>query len=264
MDKISLPKNTNHGNISRRIFSDSLAALGAGLTVAPMITTVDVAVTCAQSGKQKMFAAFGEQMRNIFLRPHKFFLDKPFLWIFSVYTMTYFSNNNIDSFCKLYNVSDVIPKLIGVTSVNMSMSILKDAALARYFGTKKPSKVPAISYFLWLIRDTMSIAAAFIFPSRVAKILTNKRKMNPAKAEKRSQFACPILFQVVFLPLHLLGLDFYNNTKSLLSSRFQRIFKVYPGALPLRFFRMGSAFGIGGLNNKSLRARLSAKFDRKN
>ena len=250
-------------DIKTRLFCDTAAAFGAGFTVAPMITPVDVAVTSSQSGKQKIVPAFLEQVRTMFLRPQKFFLDKPYLWIFSVYTFTYTANNCIDSLCKIYGYNDVVPKLVGVTAVNMTLSILKDAALARYFGTKPPGKVPTISYFIWLVRDALSMAAAFIIPSRVSKLVEKKYNMEKPKAEKTSQFLTPILFQTVLLPVHLIGLDYYNVDKSSMASRLKRIFKVYPGALPLRFFRMGSAYGIGGVNNKSFRNKFISKYEGK-
>lgn len=256
-EKINIP-------IARRLACDTASGLAAAFTVAPMITPVDVAVTSSQSGKQKLLAAFFGQIKLMFLKPHKFFFDKPYLWIYFVYSSTYIANNCIDSVCKINHVNDVIPKLIGVTSVNMFLSILKDAVLAKYFGTKKPGRVPNISYFLWLIRDTFSISAAFIIPSRLAKLMQQKYDVKKEKAEKSSQFLCPILFQTVFLPFHLIGLDFYNVEKSAFSQRLRRIFKVYPGALPLRFFRMGSAFGVGGVNNKSFRNKIISKYEGKN
>jgi hypothetical protein len=50
-----------------------------------------------------------------------------------VYGPTYVAANTIDNACKHYQRSDVLPKLFGVTLVNMVMSILKDKAFAVYF-----------------------------------------------------------------------------------------------------------------------------------
>lgn len=249
--------------VKQRMINDTLAAIGAGLLVSPMITPVDVAVTSAQSGKQNIASAFTDQVKRMVLTPHKFFTDKPFLWIFGVYAPTYIANNTIDSLCKIYHVNDVVPKLVGITAINMMMSLLKDAALAKYFGTKPPSKVPPLSYVTWLIRDVLSMAAAFIIPQRFAKVLQKKQNLPIEKAEKRSQFMCPILLQTVFLPIHLLGLDYYNYNQSSNGDRIKRIFKTYPGALPLRFFRMGSAYGVGGVNNKRFRNYLHSKSEGK-
>ena len=252
-------------DLKQRMLNDTIAGIGAGFIVAPLITPVDVAVTAKQSGLfPNIFAAFMNQFKKMILTPHVFFLDKPYLWIFTVYSSTYIANNTIDSLCKIYKVNDVVPKLVGCTAINMFMSILKDAALARYFGSKPPGKVPNISYALWLIRDGMSMAAAFIIPERVAREIYSRNDSSFEKAQKQSQFLCPMIFQIFFLPLHLIGLDFYNIEKSTLRARIGRISKTYSPALPLRFFRMGSAFGIGGVKNKKLRDFIISKYEGKN
>lgn len=251
-------------NVSRRLGCDVLSAFTAGLCVAPLITPVDIAVTSAQSGKQKLFVAFSQQLKIMIVTPHKFLTDKPFLWIYAVYALTYAANNTIDSLCKIYHVNDVIPKLIGVTATNMTISILKDSALARYFGTKAPGRVPLASYVAWLFRDTLTIASAFIIPQRLALILQKKNDMKKERSEKVAQFSSPIMLQTVFLPIHLIGLDFYNVEKSSFSERLARIFKVYPTALPLRFFRMGAAYGIGGVGNKKFRNSIISTFEGEN
>ena len=145
----------------------------------------------------------------------------------------------------------------------MITSILKDAAFARYFGTKAASNIPLASYLLWLVRDTMSISAAFLFPSRVSAYYQKKKNTPKSVADTTAQFAVPVGMQVFLLPLHLLGLDIYNNNKSLASDRAKRVFKTYPQALPFRFVRMAGAFGIGGVNNKSFRNSLIGHYEGK-
>ena len=126
-------------NIANRLMCDTIAAFGSGFIVAPLITPVDVSVTSVQSGKSTMTQALVGQMKQMFLSPHRFLTDKPFLWIFGVYAFTYTANNCIDSICKINHMNDLVPKLVGVTAVNMAMSIAKDAAFAKYFGTKARS-----------------------------------------------------------------------------------------------------------------------------
>ena len=251
-------------NVAQRLGCDVVCALTAGLCVAPLITPVDIAVTSAQSGKQKLFPAFYQQLKIMVVTPHKFLTDKPFLWLYAVYSLTYTANNTIDSICKIYKINDVIPKLVGVTAINMTISILKDSALARYFGTKAPGKVPMASYISWLLRDSLTMASAFIIPQRFALVLQKKNNMKKEKSEKVAQFSSPILLQTVLLPIHLIGLDLYNVEKSSFADRLSRIFKVYPTALPLRFFRMGIAYGIGGVGNKSFRNSIISKFEGEN
>jgi hypothetical protein len=250
-------------NIKRRLQNDTISAICSGLLVTPMLTPVDVAVVQAQSGAAKIFPAFLGQLRKMFLTPHKYVIDKPFLWVFGVYGPTYIMNNTIDSLCKIYNIDDVIPKLTGITAVNMTMSILKDAALAKYFGTKAVGRVPLNSYIIWLIRDILAMASAFIIPQRLAKVIERRQKLPYEKSFQIAQVSLPIVLQTVFLPIHLAGLDTYNHITSKFNDRVKRIFKVYPGALPLRCWRMGSAYGIGVVNNRKFRNYFNTKAEGK-
>ena len=251
--------NKKNINITTRLINDSIAGLGAALTVSPIMKIVDVSVTRGQSGKSSMFSSALELTKNLFTSPHKFIFSKYFAWIFNVYGCTYIANNTIDSICKIYHINDVVPKLVGVTAVNMITSISKDAAYARYFGTKAPGKVPTSSLFIWFIRDVLSIAAAFIIPERLSKYMQNYKNYEKNSADRIAQFASPVGLQVIFTPIHLLGLDLYNYNESNKSDRAKRIAKNYPKALPLRFVRMAGAYGIGGLNNKSFRNYLHSR-----
>ena len=251
-------------SLTTRLLLDTTSAFTAAFCVTPIIAHVDVAVTATQSGKSKMSQAFLEQIRQIALTPHKYVTSKPFLWIFTVYSTTYTANNCIDSLCKIYHFNDVIPKLIGITAINMYTSILKDSAFAKIFGTKPPSKVPLTSLGIWALRDVVSMAAAFILPQRLAKYISERNKTPLSKAEKQAQFASPMLMQFLILPVHLIGLDFYNVDKSNFMSRLKRIIPTYPKALPLRFYRMGGAYGVGGVNNKKFRNYLISKYEGKN
>ena len=98
-------------------------------------------------------------------QPLKFFSSRQFLWIFAVYGPTYVAANTIDSLCKIYRTDDIMPKLVGVTFVNMVMSILKDRAYAWYFASKPSTRpVGMISLSIWFLRDVATIGGAFIVP----------------------------------------------------------------------------------------------------
>lgn len=186
-------------------------------------------------------------------------MDLLCLW----YGSTYIANNTIDSLCKIYHLNDVVMKLVFVTAVNMTTSIMKDAAFAKYFGTKPPTKIPFISYCIWFVRDMLSIASAFVLPERFSSFLQNRQNMSKNKADVSAQFSVPIGMQVVLLPIHLLGLDIYNNNVSIASDRAKRILKNYFPSLPLRFIRMAAAYGIGGVTNKNLRNKFISHYEGK-
>ena len=250
-------------NIGRRLLLESVAGLGAAFTVTPIIKIVDISVTTGQSGKAPIWTTAFNFCKTMVFKPHQFVTSKYFGWIYLVYSSTYISNNCIDSICKIFHISDFFPKLFGVTAVNMVTSIMKDAAFAKYFGTKAPSNIPLASYLIWFVRDMLSIAAAFLIPARVSAYYQKNKGTPKNKADNVAQFAVPMGMQVFLLPVHLLGLDIYNNNKSPTIDRAKRILKNYPQALPLRFVRMASAYGIGGVNNKSFRNSLMTHYEGK-
>lgn len=250
-------------NIQRRLINDSISGAGAALIVTPIMKIVDFSVTAGASGKQTMYSAAWDLTKQLFTAPQKFVFNKFFAWIFTVYGSTYIANNTIDSLCKIYHVNDIIPKLTGVTAVNMFTSILKDAAFARLLGTKPPGKIPLNSYIIWFIRDVLAIGAAFIVPERLSRWMQANKGYEKNSADKIAQFASPVGLQTFFTPIHLLGFDFYNNTESTGKERAIRVAKKYPQALPLRYVRMAGAYGIGGVNNKSFRNILHGKAEGK-
>ena len=68
------------------------------------------------------------------------------------------------------------------------MSILKDRAFAKLFGTIPPSNVPLGSYLSWASRDVLTVLAAFILPPVVSKIVINKYGIEKNRAEASAQF----------------------------------------------------------------------------
>lgn len=236
----------------RRVALDFVAGIGAAGAVSPIIATVDKAVVENAAGKLSLTASVRNSLKSIFTRPGKYFKAFEFRWIWLVYGSTYIANNSVDSLCKLTHTNDVAPKLVFVTLVNMLMSILKDKAFAKNFGTSGQEKVKPVSIFIWMIRDVITMAAAFVIPSRVAKIF-EKQGLSNSASQNLAQFLCPITFQLFLTPIHLLGLDFYNFPGQSLIQRGSRIARLYPSSTLIRMMRMGSAYGIGGVSNRKLR-----------
>lgn len=254
------PRSWNFHTVMRRVSLDCAAGVLAAFTVAPIILAVDKAVVEKSSGKSTISKSVLNSVKFLVSSPIKFVRGKEFLWIFAVYGSTYMCANTIDSLCKITSTNDVVPKLIGVTAVNMTASILKDRAFAYYFGKSGVGKVSKASMLVWFVRDVLTIAGAFILPSRVAKIL-EERGTKSGIAEKTSQFICPVGFQLILTPVHLLGYDIYNYPAKKLSERGAGILKMYPSTTAIRMVRMGGAYGIGGVNNKSFRHQFISAFE---
>lgn len=76
-----------------------------------------------------------------------------------------------------------------------------------------------------------------------------------------AQFLAPAGMQLFSTPLHLLGLDLYNRpgrTGIGWKDRMQRIGRDWMGSSAARMARIIPAFGIGGVVNTKVRARLMA------
>jgi hypothetical protein len=249
--------------IARRVALDWGAGIIAAFTASPIIMAVDKAVVEGTSGSKGVFQSFFGTLKHAVRNPLVFLRSREFLWIFAVYGSTYMAANSIDSVCKITQTNDVIPKLIGVTAVNMTASILKDRAFAYYFGKKVTNRVGLISYAFWLLRDVMTMAAAFVIPSRASKYMQENHGMEKSAADKVSLVSFPMIFQLFLSPIHMLGYDFYNFKDRAFKERVDFLKPKYISTVGIRMLRMGAAYGIGGVNNRSLRDKFVTHFEGK-
>lgn len=113
---------------------DSIAGLVSAILVSPIMYSIDKAVIEKTDRNLPINKSVANTLKKMVGNPLKFFTNKKYLWIVAVYGPTYIAANSIDSLCKIYKTNDLMPKLFGVTAVNMLMSILKDRAYAVYFG----------------------------------------------------------------------------------------------------------------------------------
>lgn len=222
------------------------------------MATVDKAVVENAAGKSSLSSSVARTAKEIALNPLVYLSSFEFRWVLMVYGSTYMANNAVESICKMNHANDTLPKLVGVTLVNMIASISKDKAFALRFGASSKEPMRPISILVWVVRDVLTISGAFVFPSRVAKVLETQG-IDGHLARNLSQLLCPIAFQTFLTPIHLLGLDYYNNPGDLFSLRIARIARLYPFTTFIRMIRMGSAYGIGGVSNSNLRQFFHSK-----
>jgi hypothetical protein len=85
--------------------------------------------------------------------------------------------------------------------------------------------------------------------------------MSRGKADFAAQMVCPAAVQFLSTPLHLLGLDLYNNPHHTVGEKLAFVSRQYWAAVGARIGRIGPAFGIGGVSNtafrKSMRRQLA-------
>ena len=152
---------------------DCIAGFLAAFSVSPVMYSIDKAVIEKTDTGKSLTKSLASTLKTIKQNPLKFLMSKQYHWILAVYGPTYMAANVIDSTCKINKINDLFPKLIGVTLVNMVMSILKDRAFAVYFqsGNKKSGKVGLASLLVWFVRDCLTIGSGFVIPAIVANSL---------------------------------------------------------------------------------------------
>ncbi len=251
--------------IARRIGLDCLSGILAAFTAAPIIMAVDKAVVQSTADASiSILSSLKSTMTQFIRNPIQFVNTREFRWIFFVYGSTYMAANSVDSLCKIYQIDDVLPKLFGVTAINMTASVLKDRAYAQYFGNSsaKPSPVGAIPLLIWFFRDILTVANAFILPDRMSGALVKTKLVdNEASAKKITTFTFPVISQFALTPLHLLGYDIYNRAGKVVADRIAYLKPKYLPSVGVRMIRMGAAYGIGGVNNRGFRDYFISRFE---
>ncbi len=75
---------------------------------------------------------------------------------------------------------------------------------------------------------------------------------------RAAQVTFPLAVQLITTPVHLLGLDFYNEQNSTLGARMARVRKAWIGSAGIRMIRMFAPWSLGLLINRDLRDWLIA------
>ena len=176
--------------------------------------------------------------------------------IWGLYTGTYVTANVINTTYEYRGEDSGWARFLGTTAVNMTLCIAKDREFTRMFGTTRPKPLPNLTYLLFTVRDAGTIAASFNFPAPASRWLQHNMSMSKPKADFAAQMACPALVQVLSTPLHLLGLDLYNNPHHSVKQKVAFVSSQYLQALGARVGRIGPAFGIGGVSNTAFRKQL--------
>jgi hypothetical protein len=239
---------------------EAAAGIISALTVAPAVSIVDKAIVSNASGRQALVPGLYEGIKTLVARPVFFFRQPSFLLIWGVYSGTYVAANTIDASCERANESAVIPKFVGSSAANVTLSVAKDLAFVRLFGTGAPRPVPAISYGLFATRDVATVLASFTMPEMVSREMQSTLGTSKAYSDTAAQLFTPCSMQLLSCPLHLLGLDLYNRPNASSADRLAFIKREYLKTAFARIARIFPAFGIGGVVNKNIRADLKQRF----
>lgn len=233
-----------------------LTGIISGATVAPLISVVDKAIFSNASGKATFMDSFRESARLVATKPLQFLRGPSVLWIWAVYGATYVASNCADRYAKTRNLPVASTVLAATSSTNIGMSVIKDRAFSRMYGTTAPRPIPFTSLACYGTRDFITVAASFTLVSPIARVLESELGWERSHALLVSQLFCPILAQLTNTPIFLYGMDLYNKPEATSAQRTQFIKAQYWNTFMLRIARIGPAFSIGGVINRFLRSTL--------
>lgn len=227
--------------------------------IAPAISIVDKAIVSNASGLEKLVPSLINGVKTLFTKPAYFFKQPSFLFIWGVYSGTYIVANSIEALCERTNRSSFYPKFVGSSVANVTLSVLKDRAFARMFGTGEVKPMKMKSMGLFATRDSMTILASFSLPGLISVRMQQDMNMGKVQADTLAQLVTPVSMQILSTPLHLLGLDIYNRANATNEERKVFIQREYFKTMLARMARIFPAFGIGGVVNKYVRKEGNAK-----
>jgi hypothetical protein len=241
------------------------------------------------SGKRSLGDSMKHSLRTLLLRPHTFFFSKPFALIFvclsialargvlkltecqTLYTGTYLTANTIDTASSTIRrtppatTTHGTAKFAATSLANLSLCLWKDTHFTRLFSPVAARPLPAPTYLLFTLRDSLTIFASFNVPPILAPKLPMHllpEFMRGLRQESVAQFLAPAAVQVLSTPMHLLGLDFYNrNGTTTMADRWKVVRKAWAISVVARWGRIIPAFGIGGVVNANVRRNLMSKLE---
>lgn len=163
------PKSTKPP-LAKLLAGDVICAFISSVCLSPFVATIDKAII-QYVGGASMLASVKSSAMEIFLQPLRYARRPEFLYVLGVYVATYTAANAISTICEHHGWQDSMPKLIGVSGVNMAACLWKDAALACLFGTQCVTSPPLEMYCLFAVRDALTVASSFTIPPIISSHL---------------------------------------------------------------------------------------------
>jgi hypothetical protein len=225
--------------------------------------SLDISVVTEKSAdsSKSVFKAALSNVASLFKKPGVFLSKPTFRFVCLVYSSTYITANTVMTMCEFAKKDPTFYKLTLTTSVNMTLGILKDRYFAQIFSGRPPEPFPIPSWGLFVLRDSMTMAAGFTLPSVVSSHLQLNNVFSSKKvSDTVAQITVPMIAQIFLTPIHLLALDLYMEKKSTNAERLKRIVGNAPETIAIRMGRVLFAYGIAGVFNTGLRTKLRGMF----
>ena len=150
-------------------------------------------------------------------------------------------------------------KFLCTSSTNLTVSLWKDSHFTKLFSTAAPRPIPLPTYALFLVRDSLTIFASFNVPPVLAKHIPDHLLpgfLKNINKESIAQWVSPACIQFFSTPMHLLGLNMYNNRRIAFQERLSIVRRAYLMSTMARIARIVPAFGVGGVLNTSFRRNM--------
>lgn len=224
------------------------------------------------SGRNTLPRSLKSSFQQLLLRPHTMLFSKPVALIFMLYGGTYWTANTLDTATSTLrdkpatHVTTGTMKFAASSAANVGLCVYKDQVYVKMFGPGGPPRpVPLPSYFLFTLRDCLTIFASFNVPPLLGPVLNERlstefqKKVSGATV---AQFMAPAAVQLFSTPLHLLGLDIYNRPATNGVSwrdRWTQVRKNWMISTAARICRIVPAFGLGSTVNMKVRRNLMEK-----
>lgn len=234
---------------------DCLPAATAGLMVTPVVCAVDKATVENTAGRSTLVESMRHSVSAFSRSPVAFYRQPAARYIMGVYGGTYAVNNLFTSYEEAQGRSMPVAKTATIFLGNSSLSLWKDAAFARLFGSGVRASPPASALACWWSRDFISMAVIFVGPGLVGQHLSRMTngKVDVRQAEIMAQLSMPFLLQPVITPLHLVGFMKCNDANATFSQQVTMMKQQLPGTVVLRWIRGIPPYSLGTVVNKEMR-----------
>ena len=115
---------------------------------------------------------------------------------------------------------------------------MQDRFFVQWFGQARVRALPLFSYALFATRDCATVSSSFAFPGKLAPYYASFAHTSEKQAQTTLQIMVPSLVAIfVHPPLHLYGLDLYNNPKATFAQRMSFVKDFFPKTSLMRFCR---------------------------
>lgn len=219
----------------------------SSMIISPVMTVIDLSVIKSQIDNLNFYKSIKITLNE--LKTKKINIKYPLFVMNNVYFLTYSTANITEKYCKKNNIDYKIPTLISTSIINIIMINYKDKEFLNIYNTTY--KFKKISFFLFSIRDMLTIYSTFILKKDVNNKLLNYTTDN--KADFLSTLVTPIFIQIWTTPIHILSIDIYQRPKSNINERIKKIKNNYINVCLGRMLRVIPAFCLGGYINEKLK-----------